>query len=633
MADFYCDHGAYASVLGTVPTWGVPQEGDGSTKDAATASSVASIDLTAITSTAGTFSLFGSSAISVGAGASGATLAAQIVSAINGSSVTTGNATIFPGAPQLRNAFYARNTGAVLEIMCRIGSAMTNVLGMTWAGTWSAGPPANLTFSGGSGGCWGWFVTTNDIGVGASILAMKYGAWLCLPYVGVAQTVADRVFIRTGGGNKTLSFNPGGSYNNFDYSNTGYSGSLIFDTNTIWTTDSGNDTLTFTMNVTGYSTNVSISPNPGNTQKSWIALRRGGFRFVAAGTYSTTFRLEGANTSFYANGIEFAYNGTNSTQALFVWPKGYSAGSTAIYENCDYYELTPVTSVKSICTLGGNDAYSQHSREFIGCNFNLNISGATYTGSLVVVSAVVESRVRFSGCNFRGFSGKFKLLPSNIATYTGGSTALNILIESCTGVEILNSYAGLGHTSPWRQDTQLVVINNLNDVSNLGLRIEDCRGIAEWLPFESPVPPTLSAVLPNTLTPWSVKLVWLNSVALSPGKPYKAPPLRLQNSLPTGLRTFTLELFIDTGITKGIQVTFKYFDNLGNAQTQTSEVLLVSSANWNNAAAFPTFAAKKIVINSAAQVLAGYEITCDVNLVAPVTTTTSVFIDPEFRVT
>ena len=30
MADFYCDHGAYAVALGSIPTWGEPQDGDGS---------------------------------------------------------------------------------------------------------------------------------------------------------------------------------------------------------------------------------------------------------------------------------------------------------------------------------------------------------------------------------------------------------------------------------------------------------------------------------------------------------------------------------------------------------------------------------------------------------------------------
>ena len=39
MSNYYVDHGAYATNLGAAPTWGVPQEGDGSASTAATASS------------------------------------------------------------------------------------------------------------------------------------------------------------------------------------------------------------------------------------------------------------------------------------------------------------------------------------------------------------------------------------------------------------------------------------------------------------------------------------------------------------------------------------------------------------------------------------------------------------------
>ena len=65
MADFYVDHGAYASALGATPTWGVPQEGDGTTKDAATASAIASIAFASVPTT-GTFSVCGATVSTTG---------------------------------------------------------------------------------------------------------------------------------------------------------------------------------------------------------------------------------------------------------------------------------------------------------------------------------------------------------------------------------------------------------------------------------------------------------------------------------------------------------------------------------------------------------------------------------------
>ena len=108
MSDFYVDHGVYASALGTTPTWGVPQEGDGSAKDAATAASIGSV-LFGSVPTSGTISVCGVSISTTGVLSAGSVDAAANALASNINATTTAVAAgVAAGLPQLRNLVFAR---------------------------------------------------------------------------------------------------------------------------------------------------------------------------------------------------------------------------------------------------------------------------------------------------------------------------------------------------------------------------------------------------------------------------------------------------------------------------------------------------------------------------------------------
>lgn len=630
MTDFYCDHGAYVSALGSTPTWGVPQEGDGSSIEAATASSVASIDLTSITSTAGTFSVFGSAAVSVGASASDATLATQIADAINGSTATTGNTTIFPGSPQLRNAFFARATGATLEIMCRCGSALTNVLGLVWGGTWSAGPPSNLTFAGGSGGCWGWFINSAALGVSGSITAISYGVWLYAPYCGALPTIADDIYVRTGSG-KTITLTFTSSYTTLVFSHGDFPTNLIFDSNTKWA-DSGTGVFKLVLEGNGYLQTVKFR-YPVNQPHSIVALKRGGFEIEYTATSSGVLSLNspggGYTTGYYRN-VKFR-DSSNRGDALFYpfTTVENTRLSHYVYECCDLVVTSPRSSVWS--KPFGTSAYdSSHVSKFVGCSFDFNISGLSYPGDLISFNSSydIEFHLAFTNCAFIGYGPKYKLTTS-ILSYATTAVRFSIVADNCTGLQMPSAYFGVPIADKYLDQNLKQVI--FSDES--GMRVEDTRGVAEWVPSESPAFPVLSSTRPGSGAPWSMRLVWLQVVALSKGRPFHAPTLRMYNQLSAGTRACTLQLFIPNTVSGGIRIAFAYIDDTGVARAESTDVIQASSAVWANAGSFSGYVSKKMSVTTAYPVTANSEVTCLVSLTSsPASAVVNLYIDPEFTV-
>lgn len=631
MTDFYCDHGAYSSALGTTPTWGVPQEGDGTSISAATAASVVSVDLTSITSTAGTFSLFGSAAVSVGASASGATLATQIAAAINGSSVTTGNTTIFPGSPQLRNAFYATTTGATLNIMCRIGSALTNVLGLVWGGTWSAGPPSNLTFAGGSGGCWGWFVNPAAIGVASSIAAVSYGVWLYAPYCGTLPTAADNIYIRTGSGkNVTLTFTSGWANLIFNHGN--FSTNLVFDSNTKWA-DSGTGVFKLLLQGNEYFQTVKFG-YPANYPCSTVALMRGGFEVEYTASNQTSLWMHspgyGGYVSGYYRNVKFRDSNTNGNATFYPFAVAENIREAHyVYETCDFVVSNPRASVWA--KIFSTSAYdSSHVSKFVGCSFDFNISGLAYPGDLINFhpSYFLEFHLAFTNCAFLGYSPKYKLATS-VSSYANSPVRFSITIDNCTGLQMPSAYYGIPVSDKYLdQNFKQIIFSD-----ETGMRVEDVRGVAEWVPSESPAFPVLSATRPGSGAPWSVRLVWMQVVAPSKGRPFHAPALRMYNQLPAAAKTCTLQLFVPSTVSDGIRVAFAYVDANGIARAESTEVIATSSATWTNAGSFSGYVSKKMSVTTAYPVAANSEVTCLVSLTSsPASAVVNLYIDPEFTV-
>lgn len=651
MSSYYCDHGAYGLTTNRIGldapvTWAVPQEGDGTTKDAATASSVASILFNAVPTT-GAFTICGLSPSTTGvlSAASVDAAANALANNINAVSTPVGSG-VAVGTPQLRNLVYARGPdggapSGTCQIMMRVGSASLNHASnsnVAIAHTFDGTAPTLTQFTGGSGGCWGWFINPGALGVSSSVAVMTYGVWMHKPYVSAVQTAADTTHVRTGGGaSKVISYTNATNYNSQSISSTGYPGTLLFDTNLVWTADSAVGVLSVEFICDAYQASISILPVAEDGSRNLVAQRRGGFELKRSGNRPTAVIMQTRGSAYIRN-VKYT-DGATYENAFMFGSASYNTETTVAHENCDYVRTAASTVVPDIANLFNASGSYDHVREFIGCNFDFNISGLSYTGNIVTAindGANNSARVLFKGCNFTGFAGKYKLGFSNYATWASTAFQLSLIVENCTGVELLSAYAGFQSTSavhPRDQHRQLVIQNNLLDAVTPGLRVEDSRGIAEWIPSESPTPPTLSSTLLYSGLPWSLRLIWLASVVLTPGRPYRAPPLRMVHQLSAGVRTFTLQLLVPSTVTENIGASFSYVDNTGTARVSKSSTLVSSSASWTNAAAFPTHVAKKLEVTTDYSVAANSEIVCDITLngTAPASVV-AVYVDPEFTV-
>ena len=147
MAEFYCDLSAigaeYDPYADTPTTWAKPQDGNGKAGPGHSAAvAIGTIDCaSASASGAGVLAVLGVTVSSTLTG-SGATLAANIVAAINAATGATGSsysALLLP----LNRLVFARQmpgTPTLVQIMLRIAGADWNGFNHTTAGTWGATP-------------------------------------------------------------------------------------------------------------------------------------------------------------------------------------------------------------------------------------------------------------------------------------------------------------------------------------------------------------------------------------------------------------------------------------------------------------------------------------------------------------
>jgi hypothetical protein len=333
MADYYVDHGAYASALGTTPTWGTPQEGDGSATAAASAVSIGSIVLNALPSAGNLLSICGITFGATSGGTVNYTIGGSItatvdniVAAINGCTTAVGSSVAI-GVPQLRNLVFARNTsGTTVEIMMRVGSdklnhATNSNVGITQSG-W--GTPCTLTqFIGGTGGCWGWLFNPTAIGVSSSIAQHAYGvvAGAVMVWTGT-PSLADPIWARTGSGKTITTTSLGTSVNR-----TGaWDMRLIFDTNTKWTGDSGTGVVLFAFTYTANNSSASLFNTISAVQHTQIfALMQGGLKVQFNCTQVTFgFGIGGTNSGNGGEGCiqatycDFTNIGDSSHNALKI---------------------------------------------------------------------------------------------------------------------------------------------------------------------------------------------------------------------------------------------------------------------------------------------------------------------------
>lgn len=648
MTDFFCDHGAYATNLGATPTWGVPQEGDGTTKDAATASSVASIAFASVP-TSGLLSVCGINIGTTGViGAANVDAAADALAGLINAVSTTVGTTVAVGAPQLRNLVYARGPtlgapAGTCQIMMRIGSATLNQSTNSNAAIASTfdGSPTLVQFAGGSGGCWGWFLNSAAIGVSSSIAAATYGVMLYKPYVCTAvPTFADTIYVRTGGGaSKTIAITFA-SATTLTHTSS-YSKRIVFDTDTKWTVDSTSGAVKLQITATNWNTDHTIRFSSPGIRASYSALAFGGFEVEyicsqTAGTLRLTDTVGSAGTSeWHMRNVIFrdSMTGASGSSGMNAIMSGSASITLRTWENCKWIVTTARSSLWArVISIGGYGTVSD--QRYLGCIFDFNISGVSDPGYIVDSAQVSDTSVLFQGCQFLGYASGYKLMSAG--SWATSTNRLAVTVDNCSGLALPASYIGFPTSTVLaRQDMHRTTFSNAALSTQAGLRVEDCRGVAEWLP-DDPTPfPYLASTLPGSNTPYSVRLIWVRAVPLGRSYAYLSPEMRMFTQLASATRTLTLQLFMPSSVVSGVKASFTYIDSSGVTRCEDTETIASSSASWTNAGSYSGFVARKFEVTTDYAIKANSEVVATVQLyeLPPgADATVAVYVDPEFTV-
>ena len=615
MADAYLDHGAYASNIGTTPTWGVPQEGDGTATTAATASSAASVVFASVPTT-GTFSLCGVTVSVTGVLNAASVDAAANALATNINATTTAvGAAVARGLPQLRNLVFARGPSGgapagTCQIMMRVGSTSLNhATNANVAAAQTLSPAATLTqFAGGSGGCWGWFWNAAALGVSSSIPALHYGLLVASPLVsggGFAFAAQDTVHVRTGG---SPTVNPGNiTFDVASRANKPGFVNLLFDTNVIWTSDPADGQLTLVLNNSFSTYSICFGQGSANSPNyyTYVARALGGYTIrIAMSTGGMAFELDANATGagYHYENVKFVETNSLATNAgLQFWSLAI-ANFRRGFVGCEF----DFTACQRVNLRVSTFRLRQGSLTLLGNTFKWNLSGvggAALTVPLISTTAADacggDLVVRGNRAEI-GQPGELRV----VQFLSGGSAGagFNATMENNEGMGLVAGSAGIVGTTPQANNAALS-FDNLRVGG--GAHYEDRRGYWQWVPGQ----PVLSAQAPDGVV-WSWVGYWTNAAQIiNPAQPWYSPACRTQVRLATGVRTLTLEMLLDSVALANLatlaRIELSYTDSTGKARCERLPITLAaSSASWSNVAGAPynTWVSRKATVTTTHQV-------------------------------
>jgi hypothetical protein len=664
MADYYVDHLAYGTLttnrIGVdVPTWGVPQEGDGNTLTPSSVSSTGSIVINAISSTGNTVSVCGinfTASASRSAGSSnfvnGATTlltADNLATALN-DCVTLVSVSVAYGTPRISTLIYARgptlrgDAVARVDIMMRVGSTTLNFATNSSVGFASAGwssAPTFTNFSGGISGCWGWLCNgITNLGNGNVYTPSNYGIAVAKPLVWTSTiTYRDTIWCRTGSG-RTLDM----STNNWSRgtgSAMGFPLTLIFDTNTKWTGDSGVGVFQVNFSAPAFAYvhfRPDYSANSGQTEgTSFIALMRGGFRIeIDLSQASATLDVESSGYTRLHN-VEFAEKalpvGNNSRFNI-----NCPSTNTYVVTSCNFKFLQTRTNLVSpFLAMGNSSGYWT----FEDCDFQYNLTGsqATVDAIAFVSSSGPTALLKFENNRFStNGAGTQGGLP--LKWFTGGwiQSTVQVILNRNVGIKLPSSALGFQSApSKYRSNQMCAVLGSSGDAGR-SLRYETPSGIAEW-DYTANYPYFSATQIEGT--PWSMRMDWFQGGVLTPPNPFIGPKMTKINRLATGVRTIVTEFLVDSTRTinanqMGIVVSYVDSSNVPRREsTYYVTAPVTSTAAWSIPGVWSSYIPKKLTVVTSYPVLINSEISVEVVLCNEPSGSgnAQLFYDPEFQLT
>ena len=648
MANKYVDHGAYGAYAAT-PTWGVPQDGDGTANSASTAASVGSILLNAQPSAGNllticgiTFGATSGGTVNYTIGGTYSVTADNIAAAINAAATTVGSG-VAAGTPQLRNLVYCRgpSTGAAantVEIMARHGSTTLNYASnpnmlLSHSG-WST-PPTFTQFAGGVGGCWGYFANTTTVWPSAAAIA-AYGFWAAIPYVGSYQG-ADTVVVRP----RTVNFGTVSSVITATLPAVGSQTTpliIVVDNGTVWPADGTDSVLLVTGNVTSSTT-------------FRLRMAASCFCFLKAGITSTGIRkLKLQNTGVNA-----------AAYVVFSLPPSSSCIADLEIESTTgiaQFEFFGSQAVGQLNVINNALVRQKANAPFMAFGpyySNVEINGITlantgastpHTAGLFAPNSGFASGLSVNNLVCDDFVAGSKLFSS---TQIGNASGWIFDNPKWGNISDRRSY--ISQSAPTALSRNPRFVCGQSDTHPFDFFADQQGGYIEHNSGRSY--PKLNSTLLDGTTKWTVLFApATNSSCCNLMEPWVLPKYSVQNTAGQGVRTVTQQILLESNLASWtnaeIAMRVFYLDKDGVYRIEDTFDLSRSSlensnAAWNgvdsdvtfdNGAGNQTFNRKKLVLTTAYQVAADSMISARLLVFSSVGSSTYFgFYDPELALT
>jgi hypothetical protein len=641
--------GKYGQPLAT-PAWGVPQDGDGSASTPASASATVSVDMSGWTFTSGssTFSVMGCTAITISASANSATNAqysatyatmlANIVAAINLATANTVNLPAGWGATQVRNTVFARANGNNLELMTRAGSASYN--GLVALSFTNVTGSSSQSWSGGSGGAWGWLTNPKAAIWPSSVGQSGYGLLSAqLPFAGVLAG-GDIVKVRAG---RTVTFVASQTVAPAAMGSLSSPVRFNIDNSTVWSdgsepvlrfscTNQSGAALTIQPNVLCFAHFKGVEYSTGKNLRFVAEAGSGGQCPVLACRAPILFEhVQFETTTVTGSPWINQINSPTSPRLAATLLNCLIKWNNTTYPLIDFGQSNTSGKIKLVGTELRAVAQSAPLSKVINPS----------------ASAPTSSRVVLEGCRFVGFVTGTRLLPVSMS-FTGTDSGVTATNCDWGAVDVLGpNFLGATFTDP-AGESQPGSCGFFSS-SQFGYRefVYERAGACyvEWK--QSKGRPTLSAVLYDGSTPWSIYAV-PGSVANNVHRlgPVEIPRINKllpdAGSLPVAVRTFTVNLLVESTLswTKAdISVLLTYQDNTGAIRTMSSYdpdggALDVSTAAWSATSwNGQTWLKRKFTFTTPLAVAASSEVSAVLRFhTTSVAESTGIILDPEIGI-
>lgn len=572
----------------TVPVWGVAQDGDGAAIGAATPAT-ASVSFTGVPSS-GSIAVLGVT-LSVSWATSADNCANLLANAINASTATATGPGSFTTKSQVRNHIYARGpaNGApagTCQIMTRQGAAAHNGLIAVTHTLNNVSSSGTITFSGAQSGAWGWLASSSVMWP-SGLASGAYGLFCPTRFCGTLDG-GDVVHIRRGARVYVAAY----STLDMTLPACGSASSRVtfrIDEGVKWSSDSAEDYVLFARYQNGAtSANIGFV---GSANLQYVDVQ-GARR--SADDYSLRFyEVEGIGRVGCTQG-SYHVIGADFQSKDRTWTGG-SAG--AMSGANDGWKMTrcrfkrqqqsqPLTDIFVTAPSGASRCHLI----LTDCVFDTGAPTAPQQGEINwLTNNNYPNTLELNGCKFVGYLPGSKLFGGTVSYANVGRA---VLMRNCDlgNISVIGpNFVSVAGGPEGRRGVQNGVYMT-SQVGGQDFLIDSPYGMAAWLSNRSF--PTLDGRLRDGVTPWSLQIVPSTVLGnLSHNRPFETPRFTKINTLPTGVRTITVEFGIEQALAWSagdVSIAVEYEDANGvvciDSLDVTGGALTPSTAAWTNAA-------------------------------------------------